>query len=108
MQHTVRDWERRVCPNERCTVETLVVKQWPGRHDIWWVASQEADAPWTEASTVPVCPFCGETLRVAAASSQDTSGLMLDVDERSTLLLSPTRYAAHLAHAREAVSSPSA
>ena len=98
MQHTVRDWERRVCPNERCTVKTMVVK----------VARQEEDAPWTEASTVPVCPFCGETLRVAAASSQDTSGLMLDVDERSTLLLSPTRYAARLAHAREAVSSPSA
>ena len=77
MEDSVRHWERRVCPDERCTDGTFVVKQWPGHHDIWWVARQKDDAPWMEASSVPICPFCGETLRAAVSSKQRTNGLAL-------------------------------
>ena len=105
MRDTVRDWERRVCPNERCPFDRLVVKQWPGRRDMWWVARHEVDAPWTEASTVPVCPLCGDTLRTAASGRQQTSGMLLG--EGRTSVLAPTVYAARLPHARETVNSPS-
>ncbi len=39
-----------------------MVQRDPTTRDVWWVAAQVDDRPFTIAATDPVCPRCGTTL----------------------------------------------
>jgi hypothetical protein len=56
------NWEQRYCPNRSCTDRNWMVQRNSTMCDVWWVAANEDEYPFTIAATYPVCPECGTTL----------------------------------------------
>jgi hypothetical protein len=56
------NWEQWLCPNRACAGGTWMVQCVPTTCDLWEVAADVDDRPFTMAATVPACPRCGTTL----------------------------------------------
>jgi len=58
----MEQWERRFCFNRACTIGTWMVAQPHPAQEIWLVAREQNDNPYTVAGEVPVCLYCGDDL----------------------------------------------
>ena len=56
------NWEQRFCPNQDCAVDSWLVQQISGHHELWELHYRFSDGAFTIAATDPVCPRCGSTL----------------------------------------------
>ncbi len=48
------NWEQWFCPNPSCNDGAWMVQRDPTTRDVWWVAAQVDDRPFTIAATDPV------------------------------------------------------
>lgn len=56
------NWEQQFCPNPLCTDEPWMVQRDSATCEVWSVAAQVDDRPFTIAAAVPICPRCGTAL----------------------------------------------
>src|SRR5215475_9506248 len=68
------NWEQRFCPNQDCAVDSWLVQQISGHHELWELHDRFSDGAFTIAATDPVCPRCGSTLVLLEDLAQHNNG----------------------------------
>ena len=59
------NWEPWSCANADCRATTWLARRAATRLDLWWVALDSDDRPFSVAAEAPICPRCGTTLEAA-------------------------------------------
>ena len=59
------NWEPWSCTNSGCRAATWLAQRSAAQIDLWWVAADSDDRPFSVAAPAPICPRCGTTLEAA-------------------------------------------
>jgi hypothetical protein len=59
------NWEPWSCSNNDCRAATWLAQRSAMQLDLWWVAADSDDRPFSVAAPAPICPRCGTTLEAA-------------------------------------------
>ena len=70
------NWEQRFCPNQDCAVDSWLVQQISGHHELWELHDRFSDGAFTIAASDPVCPRCGSTLVLLEDLAQHNDGAL--------------------------------
>ncbi len=79
------NWEQWFCLNEWCNSDAWLVQRPQDHREVWLIAQNDQERPWTLAASLPVCPRCGTTLSACVELEGDDAqetilepGKMLD------------------------------
>ena len=70
------NWEPWSCTNNDCYAAAWLAQRPVAELELWWVAADSDDRPFSVAAPAPICPRCGMTLEAA---------YLLEPDVRPTL-----------------------
>jgi hypothetical protein len=59
------NWELWSCTNNDCRAATWLAQRTAAQLDLWWIAADSDDRPFSVAAPAPICPRCGTTLDAA-------------------------------------------
>jgi hypothetical protein len=59
------NWEPWSCMNDDCGAATWLAQRSAAQLDLWWIAADRDDRPFSVAAPTPICPRCGTTLEMA-------------------------------------------
>jgi hypothetical protein len=66
------NWEPWSCTDNDCRAATWLARRSADQHDLWWVAEDSDDRPFSIAAPAPICPRCGTTLEAVYTLEYDT------------------------------------
>ena len=79
------NWQPWFCPSPYCSNDIWMVQRNAVIADLWLVAAQVDDAPFTIAAPAPICPFCAtlllpqpERVTIPAERSSSEEGPVFD------------------------------
>jgi hypothetical protein len=55
-------WRELFCCCDWCSATRWLVRADPRAPELWQLAADESQAPWSVAASAPICPRCGEEL----------------------------------------------
>jgi hypothetical protein len=65
------NWEPWSCTNDDCRAATWLAQRSAPQIDLWSVAADSDDRPFSVAAPAPICPRCGTTLEAAYTLEHD-------------------------------------